>query len=139
MGAVNVYDMPNGKIIEEFMQACAKASISNSGLCIDVMAGYELERAYYLKGVVLARMDKQTPPFKSGDVVKPKFERVPSADWWGTTQLADTHLKIKRVLYIGNGKWQLGFIGVEHSEKRDPRFPADSFCLVTAEALAPSS
>ena len=78
------YDYTNEELVKAFMSACAHAGAASSGLVIDVTGPYQVEEAHYLKGVLLARLDQQAPPFRRKDCVKTRGgASVRSTDYWG--------------------------------------------------------
>lgn len=66
---VNSYNWDNETLLTKFMRACMKAGVSGSGLCFDPSAADERADAFFLKRVILARLDGQKPPFQAGDTV----------------------------------------------------------------------
>ncbi len=65
----NEYDLSNESLINALGKATVRAGISNSGLVISASSTDDRDYALYLRGIVLARLDKQAPPFKAGDKV----------------------------------------------------------------------
>jgi hypothetical protein len=129
------YDMSNGELIDAFAQACAKSGVSNSGLCIDPWGPLHATEAYYLKGVLLARMEGLKPPLKRGDVVRSKSDQnVHSVDYLGPSLAHDSDQTIHRINYGGNGKWLLEFFDVPREERGIPQFNIDDFVLKSSVA-----
>lgn len=106
------YEMSNRELVNDFANACARAGISGSGLVIDCAAGYNFSEMHYLRGVMLARLEGKTPPFKRDDVVEVNKDFASSInDWKYTTQKLErgTRKKIQRIHYCGGDDWQLEF------------------------------
>ncbi|MDO8451255.1 MAG: hypothetical protein Q7S76_00110, partial [bacterium] len=64
--------MSDRALLDAFARACAHAGLSNSGLTLDPLGPGWADEARYLKGVVLARLGREKPPFKQGVMVQPK-------------------------------------------------------------------
>lgn len=108
----NPYEWDTGKLLNEFMNACAQAGTSNSGLVISFSAGSDLDRAHYLRGVVRARIDGKTPPVKPGDKVRPKdglTKPSPSNGWDRSSnpRKLPKSLTIKQIFYMAS--WEVVF------------------------------
>jgi hypothetical protein len=111
------FDMEALELVNRFMNACAEAGISRSGLCIDVAAGIKLRKAHLLKAAVLARIEGATPPFKTGDKVKVAQNQCFSAKaegWKGARVEPRMILTVNGIFYEGNGKWLLDFKEIPH-------------------------
>jgi len=111
----NPYAWNTEKLLSEFMNACARTGISNSGLVISFSAETDHSRAHYLRGVVLSRIEGVRPPVQPGDQVQPKSEAItPSqSNGWKRSihhkrALPDV-LTVKTVHYFGNDRWELVF------------------------------
>ena len=126
------HEVSNVELIERFMKACARAGISNSGLCIDPSAGAQIVQMNYLRGVILARLDGQKPPFKhdmkvgvkKGAVlpVRPKCYYAPNLEGKQT-------YTIDRVWY-DSGTWYLTFKEFRDWNELEAQYPAEQFCVV---------
>lgn len=110
----NPYSWDTIRLLNEFMNACAKAGISHSGLVIDLSVGTELSRAHNLRGVVHARIDGVTPPVQPGDKVKPNKKTIApsSSNGWERSRnerALPKILTVKTVHYVGNDCWEFMF------------------------------
>ena len=121
------YEALSSELVDRFMKACARAGVSNSGLCMDPSAGADIVQMNYLRGAVLARMDGQKPPFKSGKVgvkeevvlpIRPRGYDAPC-------------LKEKRVYTIDrvwyDGGWYLTFKELSNWSELKAQYPATQF------------
>lgn len=109
----NPYALSDERLISEFASACRRSGFSNSGLVISFSAGSDASYASYLESVLLARLQRETPPFQPGQVVAPKeMETKPFNNGWKRSshprQLPEK-LTVERVYYLGNQKWLLRF------------------------------
>ncbi len=112
------YDMTDQELVDEFMNATARAGASNSGLVIDFSAGSDRAEAHYFKGVVLARLAGVKPPLKPGCKMAPLSSLTRGAVSVNYDRDSFAHLginpgevcKVRRILYV-EGKWQLSFEG----------------------------
>jgi len=131
------YEMSDQELVEAFMNACARAGASNSGLVIDFSAPSDRAEAHYLKGVVLARLAGVKPLLRrgarvqvnqahSGGVRSTNYDRESYS--YHKIEPGSMH-EITRVHYM-DGKWELSFKGPELSY----RFKAEDFELVPDEA-----
>ncbi len=131
------YEMTNEELLREFGQACAEARLSNSGFVVDVMGPVHASEARYLKGVVLARLDGQKPPFSRGDVVQSKSgDGARAVGWHGRLSGASEPHEIFRVHYLGNEKWLLEFRNLPEGMEGTPLFQAEEFVLVSVPTPA---
>ncbi len=111
----NPYAWDTEKLLSEFMNACARTGISNSGLVISFSAGFDHSQAHYLRGVVRARIDGVKPPIQPGDQVQPKSEAIaPSqSNGWRKSihhkRALPKTLTVNTVHYFGNGRWEFVF------------------------------
>jgi len=130
------YEMSNRELLSAFAEACARSGLSNSGIIMSFTGSMDAERARYLRGVLLSRLDGLKPPFKPGDVVKPSGNGVSPVSWrHGHTPLPqDKHQKILSILYAGNGDWLLELEGTQEGEYGRPQFNAKAFVLVASVA-----
>ena len=108
--------MDTGKLLSVFMNACARAGVSSSGLVIDLSGSDDLGNAHYLRGVIHARIDRATPPFHPRDRVKAKTPTVtpsPSNNWERDRRPRDIKevLTVAKVFYLGNRGWDVSFRG----------------------------
>lgn len=130
------YEMTNEELLREFGQACAEAGLSNSGLVIDVMGPVHVGEARYLKGVVLARLDGQKPPFSCEDVVQSKSGgEVRAVGYGGLFAISGSH-EIFRVHYLGNEKWLMELRDIPEATRGTLMFPAEEFILVPVPTAA---
>lgn len=141
------YDLSNGDILDRFMQACAKAGVSSSGLVIDFMGSTYNDLMRYYRGVLLVRLEKISPPFSVGEAVSLKDKKIPwSIDWRTSRQITDYKQKafvVCRVTYRGESLWSLQFDGVnepyDDGERYTPNggppleWPAEYFSKVSKE------
>ena len=134
----NEYELTNEELLDAFLQAVARAGVSNSGLVFDAMAGHERAEAAYLNGVVLSRLDGVKPPFSRGAQVAPK--EAASVPVLSVNRGRHGHrvyigpekkgkYTVNRVVYEGNAKWSLYFKEVE-----EYRYPAEHFKAVSASS-----
>ena len=123
------YDWPNEKLVEYFMDACARAGISNSGLVIDFMAGSNFDEAHYIKGIILSRLDGKTPSFKRNDVVviKANIRTISAKQSRGPDIGHNKNFTIWRVHY-DNGRWFLEFEGIR-GDRGTALYDAEKFEL----------
>lgn len=138
---VTVYELSNVELTDTFMKACARAGVSNSGLCIDPSAGADVVEMNYIKGAVLARMDGQKPPFEPETKVKIKEEVVlpePKHYYHAPDLEGNQTYTIDRVWY-DKGKWYLTFLEMGKFSELDAQYLAERFCLVESTAeIAPA-
>jgi hypothetical protein len=128
MAQETAHDWPNEKLVQYFMDACGRASISNSGFVIDFMAGSNFEEAHYIKGVILSRLDGKKQPFKRDDVVVIKANiRIVGSKYRGPDLGHDKNFTVWRVHY-DNGKWFLEFNGIR-GERGTAMYDAEKFEL----------
>jgi hypothetical protein len=128
--------MKDQELVDEFMNACARAGASNSGLVIDFAAGSDRAEAHYLKGVVLARIAGVKPPLRPGRKMIPLSSLPKGVVSVNYDRDSFAHLginpgevcKIRRILYV-EGKWQLCFEGREKY-----RFKLEDFELISGES-----
>jgi hypothetical protein len=114
------YEMTDQELVDEFMDACARAGASNSGLVIDFSAGSDRAEAHYFKGVLLARLAGMKPPLKPGCKMVPLSNLTRGAvsvnydrDSFARLGINPGEIcKVRRILYV-EGKWQLCFEGRE--------------------------
>jgi|GEM_PF-1975765 len=126
----SAYDMTNKELVAASMNACAQAGTAQSGLVIDVMGPSHLSRAHYLKGVLLSKLDGQSPPFKEMDVVEPiSQEEVRPDRGWESVIAPGSPQQITQVQYKGDGEWLLFFRG-----RKDP-FKAKDFRFIVTKAI----
>ena len=123
------YEMDNESLIREFARACAQSGTSNSGLVIDAMGSLYAEEVRYLKGVLLARLEGVKPPFKRNNIVQAKSAKEVHSTDWVRSLPSDSHQKIRRIHYDGNGKWLLEFKGIPVGERGYPQFNANDFLV----------
>jgi hypothetical protein len=124
----NPYEWETQRLLSEFMNACAKAGTSNSGLVISFSAASDLQDAHCLRGVVLARIDGVKPQIKPGDQVKPVQDNdinpAPSNGYNSSRsrarKLPDV-LTVESVRYMGGDRWELVF-----KERNDATCDTDS-------------
>ncbi len=129
MAQKSAYDLENEELLRMFMNACARAGVSGSGLVIDPSAGYELAEAHYLKGVVLARMEGKRPPFKAGDEI---ISESGVRETYSTLAIPPKQkLGVRRIYYMGGDDWS-----VEFPEYSGHPYPADKFILAPPENSA---
>ena len=128
---MNAYELDNEALLKEFMNACGRAGTSNSGLCYDLAASEHLKYAHYLKGVVLAKIEGEDPPFKPGDIVIcVKRDGAYPAFGYSSFPLPGTILcqrqpkKIIRVYYKGGKKWE-----VELAPNHERLYRAEDFSI----------
>ena len=57
----NLFTMESLLLVNRFMNVCAQAGVSRSGLCIDITANTKLRKAHLFKAAVLARIEGVTP------------------------------------------------------------------------------
>ncbi len=130
MSEKTAYEASNKELIERLMKACARAGVSNSGLCFDPGAGVDIAQMLYLKGAVLARIERQKPLFKPGArVVLKDGVSAEAKDWYAGVRLSrDKTYTIYRVWYDDN--WFLSFTELlgEYPEVK---------CLYPAERFNP--
>jgi hypothetical protein len=108
----NLFEMEPRQLVNRLMDACARAGIANSGLCIDITAGIKIREAHLLKAAILAKMEGVTPPFKTGDRVRVAQSQCFSAaaeGWEGRRIAPEETLTVRGVFYKGNGGWLLEF------------------------------
>lgn len=136
------YEVSNIELINRFGDACARAGIANSGLCIDFTAGDKIVQVNYLKGVILARLDGQKPPFEPGMKVRIKKEvvrPVPPKHYDAPNSRRGQTYTINRVWY-DDGRWYLTFKELEQWSELKAQYPATQFCLVESTAeVAPAA
>lgn len=134
------YDYTDKELVQEFTQATARAGTSNSGLVIDFMAGSHRAEAYYLQGVLLARLAGVKPAFNRNETVKliqpnmaghvPSENSVSSeySDHRYTTTFnypkEKEFVTIERIWYIKD-KWYLQF-----KEINEARFDVEWFVRI---------
>lgn len=137
---MDAYELSNEALLKEFMEACARAGVSNSGLCYSPTAGVHQDRANYFRGVVLARLEGEKPPFKPGDTiicVKPNgayqttgYCHTPMRGWTEPQ-------KVVRLYYKGAKVWELKVA----NHNNDEFYRAEDFALAPTGTInaAPSS
>ncbi|HUD02570.1 MAG TPA: hypothetical protein VMR46_00930 [Candidatus Paceibacterota bacterium] len=125
------YDYSNRELMEAYWEAVARAAVSNSGLVIDFAGGFFLEKAYYLHGIVLSRLEGKERPFTRGDHVhiNPKATYMcrsinAAGEYYshGAVDPKKTY-EVDRVFYEKDGTWALSFKGDEEGY----RYTADRF------------
>lgn len=123
---ISSYEIPAEELLDRFMRATAQAGVSNSGLVIDVAAGFDHANMRYFRGVVLARMEGKTPPYKSGGKVRVKADgEAREVSYRGPELVAKSVWTIERVWYR-KSVWALELKGVA-GEVVSPLYPASSF------------
>ncbi len=138
------YDYTHAELVDAFTEAVAKSGISNSGLVISVFAGYDAAEAFYLKGVLLSRLEGAERPFTRGDHVKISgsasrqatvLSQNTSGEYYsfGRAEPGKTY-EVFRVFYESNGKWSLSFGGEEGY-----RYPAERFEKAAEDADKPTT
>ena len=126
MAQESAYNLDNEGLLKIFMNACARAGVSRSGLVIDPPAGYELAEAHYLKGVVLARMEGKRPPFKAGDEI---ISESGVREGYSTLAIPPKQkLRVRCVYYKGSNNWSVEFPGLSGGS-----YPAEKFVLAPPE------
>src|SRR3569832_2801825 len=106
------YEMSDQELLDEFMNACARAGTSNSGLVIDFSAGSDRAEAHYLRGVVLSRIDGEKPPFARGDKVilnQPPAQSVNKVNYSPRFLKEGEVHEVSRIYYEGKRTWALSF------------------------------
>jgi hypothetical protein len=113
----NPYSWSTGKLLDEFMNACAHAGVSGSGLVISFSGDSDHSKAHYLRSVLCARLDRFEPPIKPGDKVQSRARKVTPLPRNGYTrnprELPKT-LTVEKVYYFG-GNWRLEFLEKDES------------------------
>jgi hypothetical protein len=111
----NPYLWTTEKLLDKFMNACARAGVSNSGFVISFSSGSDLGNAHYLRSVLSARLNRVEPPAHPGAKVQPRSESVaPShSNGWKRSNhprpLPEV-LTIDRVYYKGGNSWEFQFV-----------------------------
>lgn len=133
------YEMSNEELVDAFANACAASGTANSGLVIDITGPAKASRACYFRGVLLARLEGQKPPFNLSDAVQTKSDKeVRAANHWrcGGVVSHDVQQRIRKIHYGGNGRWFLEFENIPEGEEGYPQFEAEKFVRVSAVAQA---
>ncbi len=127
------YEMSHEELVNYFMRICARAGTASSGLVIDVTGLYEAAEAKYLKGVLLARLDGQKPPFKREEEIEVTADSV--YVYHGRNLKKGEHLTIERI-YYQDKKWFVTFKGIEGEEVIPPLYPVkEHFKALTAPTV----
>ena len=133
----SAYTMPNAELVEKFMNACARAGSSNSGLAIDVMAGTYLEEAHYHKGAVLARLDGKQPPFVRGMKVRVN-EGTAFPRKYGPPHLEQDKVQTVDRVWYDHNKWYLTFRELARSySESSAQYKAGDFSLAESGEPVP--
>lgn len=111
------FDMSNEELLDDLVYAAAKAGSANSGGVFDVAGPMYVEEFKYLRGVVLSRLEGQTPPFRRGDTLtlkaKVQGRRVYAKDCkdHSTSKylVEGESLTVYRMWYFGSGNWKVTF------------------------------
>lgn len=107
----NPYSWSDSRLLDEFMNACARAGVSGSGLVISLSGNSDLGKAHYLRNVLSARLNRAEPPAKPGDKVRPKSCTIAPSHYRGgrppLRKLPDT-LTIEKIYYRGD-RWEYVF------------------------------
>ena len=129
------YDMSNEELLGAFMNACGRAGLSNSGMCISASAGDDLTEAHYFRGVVLAGLEGVKPPFKPGEKVHSPEKVWPVRPAYSPSIEKGAVFTIERVHYKGKGEgWFLSFEGIWCIDGK-PRYPAKFFRKAVPETI----
>ena len=109
----NPYLWSTDQLLNEFMNACGHAGFSNSSMVISFSAGNDLSRAHYLRGIILARIDRVTPPFNPGEMVGPK-DKTTSPKGNGYKRSSNPRalpkmLTVREIQYTGGNSWLVEF------------------------------
>lgn len=112
----NPFNWSNDQLVQAMANACARAGRSNSGLCIDVGAPYDMQEATFLKSVVLAKLDGANPPFSPGE----KVSLQKGCSGWsmeGRNINPSDVLTVRRLFYKekGGSDWHIQFKEIEGS------------------------
>ena len=66
------YDLKFEELLNRYTNVCARLGVSNSGLVISFGGTHLYDEMLYLRGVLIAKYNGLTPPFKRGDEIRPK-------------------------------------------------------------------
>jgi len=137
MAEKTAYEASNSELVDRFMEACARAGVSNSGLCIDMLAGADVVQMNYLKGAILARLDGQKPPFAPGTKVRVKDGvalPIRAKHYDAPDLKGEQTYTIDRVWY--NSIWYLTFLEMADFSELKAQYQAERFCLAESESVA---
>ncbi len=130
----NHYKWNGEALLWALMQACKRVGARGSELKTgfyfrEIYEQPDALTAFYLKGVLLAKLEKQKPPFQPGDNVITTNERrtVPLSGLVSECMPPGEIVKIVRVHYDGFGIWR-----VEIEEHPGLLYRAEDFTLVPA-------
>ena len=128
------YDMPAAQLVNELIHSAARASVSGSGLVIDMTGPFHAAETRYLVGVVVSKLEGKTPPFRWGVKVR-ATRRVTSScrNWSQTIEASAKTFTIARI-YYHSSRWLLSFEEIQDGDKGPYLFDVAAFEEVAAEA-----
>lgn len=123
------------ELLDKFMEICQKVQAPINWWKHHVIAPSVVAERDYFKVVILARLEGKNPPFKAGDKVKPKDEKIRAIfSLRGCCRIPGDEIQVVwRVYYNGKGQWHLSFKDILSGIETEPFFKAKDFCLVSLE------
>jgi hypothetical protein len=125
---MNTYNLNGRDLLAAFVREARTAKLTDAQLLNYNGQGPSFERAMYLYGVILSKLDGQEPPFNEGEQVIPMSDigSMPS----GKMLKAGEPLIVKDMVYDRNKFWWIKF------ENQDFKYPAGSFQRVPVAPLS---